>query len=300
MPTVDPTALPDDPMERLAIAMGLMLSEPSQQDPSVTVGARHPWLVQTWDYVTGSGAYAELDYSFAIDIGSGETPFVPVECDDPGTLGLRLFPCGPGGLTVPESWLTEDWILGDRAALWRSTMVRELAHVFTLSSLVSADGNQPPRPDLHALAVFALYKQYSTPIRHECDGRELLADTLKMDVYPTTVGDSWLSCFGQDHPPEERDGTAIASSLLAGEYSDWFRQEYQQDGGFALRRVWADVLEVGGRDAFLMGLLAWQLRDAFGDGYCEVGHWSLPQHLGLPLPNPWSNRDTDAAGCDGS
>ena len=57
--------------------------------------------------------------------------------------------------------------------------------------------------------------------------------------------------------------------MLDGEYPDWFVAEYGlARGGFALRRVWADVIALERLDPFPKQLLVWQLQDAFG-GYCS-------------------------------
>ena len=102
--------------------------------------------------------------------------------------GEHLAPCEPAGLVFPESLLADEYISGDRSHVLWSTMAHELAHVFTLSSLVSAGRDRDPRPDLSAMAMLALFRQHSDPARYACDGRELLADTLQVMAVSCHVG----------------------------------------------------------------------------------------------------------------
>ncbi len=293
----DTPAPPDGLMERLNFAIEQMLAGPSQQDPSMTVGERNPWLRQAWDYATKVGDYAALDYDFEIDFG-GEIPIVHLECY-PVDLG-ELVPCAPSGLTMPEFLLEDRHIVGDLSHIFRTTMAHELAHVFTMSSLVSPDSGQRPRPDLYAMAMLALFKQHSDPATYGCDGRELLADALQVAVYPATWGGYWFDCMGQHHPlEEEEDAHAIVQSLLDGGYPAWFMEEYGlPSGGFALRRLWTDVIALEELDPFPKQLLVWQLQDAFGVGYCSPELTADSAYRGANLPNPWASTDTDEAGCE--
>ena len=294
--TDDMPTPPDDLVGRLHFAVERMLASPSQYDASTTVEERNPWLRQAWDFATKSGSYADLDYEFEIEFG-GEIPFVPLECH-PVEPGEYLGRCAPSRLVLPESFLDDEYIVGDLWHILWSTMAHELAHVFTMSSLVSADGGQAPRPDLYAISMLALFKQHSEPGNYWCDGRELLADTLQVMAFPATWGSYWFDCKGLHHPSEEDGAHAIAQSLLDGQYPDWFVEEYGlPNGGFALRRLWTDVIALEQLDPFPKQLLVWQLRNAFGTGYCSYEMTADSTYRGAYLPNPWATGYTDEAGC---
>lgn len=198
-----------------------------------------------------------------------------------------------------ESFLDDMYIVGDHSHIFRTTMAHELAHVFTMSSLVSPDGAQEPRPDVYAMAMLALFKQHSDPSNYSCDGRELLADALQVAVYPATWGGYWFDCKGQHHPLEEEGAHAIVQSLLDGEYPAWLMEEYGlPNGGFALRRLWTDVIALEDLDPFPKQLLVWQLQDTFGTGYCSPELTADSTYRKAHLPNPWASTDTDEVGCE--
>ena len=69
------------------------------------------------------------------------------------------------------------------------------------------------------------------------------------------------------------------------------------DGGFALRRLWTDVIALERLDPFPKQLLVWQLRDAFGTGYCSYDKTADAAYRGAYVPNPWAAGDTDGARC---
>ena len=287
---------PDGHMERLAFAMERMLASPSQHDASMTVEEQSPWLRQAWDFATKSGNYAEMDYEFEIEF-QGQIPIVILECY-PVEPGEYLVPCAPSRLDFPESRLDDKYIVGEFSHILWTTMAHELAHIFTMASLVSPDDGQEPRPDLYAISMLALFKQHSDPSNYYCDGRELLADTLQVTAFPATWGGYWFSCKGEHHPPDEDGAHAIVQSLLDGQYPDWFMEEYGlPNGGFALRRVWTDVIALEKLDPFPKQLLVWQLRGAFGAGYCSYEAAADSAYRRAHLPNPWATGDTDEAGC---
>ena len=288
---------PNGRMERLAFAVERMLASPSQHDPSMTVEEKSLWLRQAWEFATKSGHYAEMDYEFVIEF-QGPIPIVILECY-PVRSGEYLVPCAPSRLHFPESHLDDKYIVGELSHILWSAMAHELAHIFTMSSLVSSDdGGEGPRPDLYAISMLALFKQHSAPSDYNCDGRELLADTLQVTVFPATWGGYWFSCKGEHHPPDEDDAHAIVQSLLDGQYPDWFEEEYGlPNGGFALRRVLTDVIALEKIDPFPKQLLVWQLRDAFGVGYCSYQAAADSAYRSAYLPNPWATGDTDEAGC---
>lgn len=292
-------AVPTPPvgrMERLSFAMERMLASPSQHDATMTVEGHSPWLRQAWDFATRSGRYAGMEYDFEIRFG-GEIPIIPLECYPVGP-GEYLARCAPSGLDFPEDLLGDEYMAGELTHILWSTMAHELAHVFTMSSLVAPDASRDPRSDLYAVAMLALFKQHSDPAIYDCDGRELIADALQVMAFPATWGGYWFSCKGEHHPPDEEGALAIAQSMLDGEYPEWFTEEYGlPDGGFALRQVWTDVIALEELDPFPKQLLVWQLRDAFGTGYCSYQAAADSAYRRAPLPNPWATGDTDEAGC---
>lgn len=282
-------------LAKLEFAVEQMLRSPYEGDPSVTVEQRHPWLRQAWDYANKTGEYAGLDYDFRVSVGDTTQTHVLFECL-PGVPELSLAQCGPVSLDMEGFWVEDEYgmVTGRNVIALQTTLAHELAHVFTESSSISRNGVDDPRPDLNAIAMLYLLDSFG-----EClpiPPSELLADAMQVAVFPSSHGGYWYDCgYGKQMPQEAQDAV---ESLLSGEYPRWFTEEYGlEDDGFALRRLWRDVIASEQRiDPFYKQLWVWQLRDAFETGYCS---WELAAdgaYRGGPLPNPWSKADDDEAG----
>ena len=279
-------------LARLEYAVEQMLASSYEADTSLTVEEKHPWLRQAWDYATKSGDYAGLDYEFEVGAYDGPIPWVALECY-PSTSQQPLARCEATSLRMPREFLTEQFVTGQYVFILRRILAHELAHVFTLASTISRDGIQDPRPDLNAIAMLYFHEEYSC----QDPPSELIADAMKVLVFPSSWGSYWYDCgFGYDIPQEALD---VAQSLLSGEYPDWFGEEYGlTDGGFALRRLWREVIDSQYTiDVFYKQLWVWQLRHAFGTGYCSPQSASEAAYRGGGQTNPWSRGDNDNASC---
>ena len=249
---------------RLEYAVEEMLGSLFEGNPLLTVEEKHPWLRQAWDYATHSGNYADMDYQFQLRTNNDDIPWVSWECHT-STSEPPLGQCVPTILTIPTFLLTDRYITGVYASMLHSMLAHELSHVFTLSSKISRDGIHEARPDLNAVAMLYFHEEYSCV---EPPG-ELLADVLQVMVFPSSWGSYWYGCGYEYDMPEEAIGAV--QSLLEGEYPDWFVDEYRlSEGGYALRQLWSDVVDSRNTiDVFYMQTWVWQLRNAFGSGYCS-------------------------------
>ena len=279
-------------LARLEYAVEQMLASSYEGDTSVTVEEKYPWLRQAWDYATKSGDYAGLDYEFEVGAYDGPLPWVALECY-PSTSQQPLARCEATSLRMPREFLTEQFVTGQYVFILRRILAHELAHVFTLASTISRDGIQDPRPDLNAIAMLYFHEEYSC----QDPPSELIADAMKVLVFPSSWGSYWYDCgFGYDIPQEALD---VAQSLLSGEYPDWFGEEYGlTDGGFALRQLWRDVIGSQNTiDPFYKQLWVWQLRHAFGAGFCSPQSAAEAAYRRGGQANPWSSGDNDKASC---
>lgn len=288
-----------DGLDELEFAVEQMLGSPYEGDPALTVEQRHPWLRQSWDYANRTGIYADQDYDFRVSVSDTFQTQVLLECR-PGVPELSLAPCEPVSLDMETFWVDPQhgMVRGRNTMALQTTLAHELAHVFTESSVISRDGIAAARPDLNAVAMlyfFEFFDEAQCPFPPS----ELLADAMQVAVFPSSHGGYTYDCgYGYEMPQEMLD---VVQSLLAGEYPRWFLEEYGtgQKGGFALRRLWREVVDSELRiDPFYKQLWVWQLRDAFGDGYCSWERAADSAYRGGPLPNPWSGADNDAAGCN--
>ena len=298
VPAAPGTSVPPltEPAARIGYVVEDMLAQPWRTDPSMTVGQAFPWLRETWDYATHAGAYEDLEYDFTVGVG-GTTPHTINGCyfDDPDDPG-PLVPCDSYGLYVPESRMTDEYVTGPHKWSLQGTLVHEMAHIFTMSSRVSADGAAASRPDLNAIAMMYFF------IEHRCTAGpyfELIADAFELSVYPTAVTGYWRPCGLDDDHGESFD---IVSSILAGEYPQWFVDRYGLDGGgFALRRFWSDTRTTYDFvDPLFPQFLQWQLRGAFGSGYCDWNAAKGSARGWNDVTNPWSFQDVDDSGCFGA
>ena len=279
-------------LARLEYAVEQMLASSYEADTTLTVEEKYPWLRQAWDYATKSGDYAGLYYEFEVGAYDGPLPWVALECY-PSTSQQPLSRCEATSLKMPREFLTEQFVTGQYVFILRRILAHELAHVFTLASTISRDGIQDPRPDLNAIAMLYFHEEYSC----QDPPSELIADAMKVLVFPSSWGSYWYDCgFGYDIPQQALD---VAQSLLSGEYPDWFGEEYGlTDGGVALRRLWRDVIDSQNTiDVFYKQLWVWQLRHAFGTGYCSLHSATEAAYRGGGQTNPWSLGDNDNASC---
>ena len=191
--------------------------------------------------------------------------------------------------------MNDRYINGEHDHILQATIVHELAHVFTLTSTVARDRAADPRPDLKAITILYFDDAYDC---EESPPNELMADALMVAALPNKWGSYWFDCdYGYNIPTA---ALAAANSLTAGKYPNWFDQTYAAESGdYQLRTLWTDILESSNTlGTFHKQRIVWQMKDAFGDGYCSYENTADSAYRGASLPNPWSNHDDDdAADC---
>ena len=276
--------------------MERMLASPSQHDASFDAGAAQPVAQAGMGLCDPRGALCRYRVRVRHRVRGRDTDHLA------GVLPRRTRRV-PGALRPHRSFLPNllakrrlhSWEVRAHPLVHDGARARACVHDGLARRAPTAFG--PPRPDLYAISLLALYKQHSDPSLYDCDGRELLADTLQVMAFPATWGGYWVSCKGEHHPPDEYDAQDVVQSMLDGEYPDWFVAEYGlPGGGYALRRVWADVVALERLDPFPKQLLVWQLQDAFG-GYCSHERVAASAYRGAVLPNPWATGNTDETRC---
>ena len=201
--------------------------------------------------------------------------------------------CEPSRLIVGEDFLVDSYLTGPYRALLDRVLAHELGHVFTLAPRIAVDGTSRPRPDLKAIAMVYFF------VERRCNSGpffELIADVFGVSVLPTSVAGYWTACgFGDEISEEAFD---VVESVLAGEYPQWFVDRYGlEDGGFALNEFWAHVVETNDVSTFQKQGLVWQLRGAFGPGYCSWRLTFLASKKSIVLFNPWSSEDDNETNC---
>ena len=278
-----------EPVARLKYAVEQLLARPSAQDPARRVEQVHPWLRQAWDYANHTGAYADLGHEFEIETIQARGAATLLEC----YVHEVLTRCEPSRLIVGEDFLVDSYLTGPYRALLDRVLAHELGHVFTLAPRIAVDGASRPRPDLKAIAMVYFF------VERRCDSGpffELIADVFGVSVLPTSVAGYWTACgFGDEISEEAFD---VVESVLAGEYPQWFVDRYGlEDGGFALNEFWAHVVETNDVSTFQKQGLVWQLRGAFGPGYCSWRSAALASKKWIVLFNPWSSEDDNETNC---
>ena len=209
-----------------------------------------PWLRNTWDYMKTNNVTL-----YVRNFGSSK---VDIFCSR--YQGQGLSPCYVQSMTI-----TTDVLDGDADSKKR-TILRELAHVYTLANGVSTT----PAP----LAMAHLYFESLNVWGSSCatSESELYADILASLVLggSTTGADYWNSCKGDGDSPT---ALAVVRSAAAGQEPSWFADTYNDSNGDPdLEQVWADLIGMGPsnylyiRDA--QRAVAYQLRNQFG-GYCD-------------------------------
>ena len=252
----------------------------------MTTEEAQPWLRQVWDYANHRGRYAGEQYEFNVYVVDKERSWTNVACKEPLVEHFR--PCDIYELNMADKYLTDAY----RNSVSR-IVVHEFSHMFTLSSRIAFDDVSEPRPDLNAIAHLYFTMEYGCP---DVKRSELLADAVATAAVPSYRHYYWDDC-GYDAVPDE--AVDVGRSLLAGEYPQWFIDTYGLgDGQYALRQLWADYrAHAESRGTYWTLLWAWQMRDAFGFGYCEPLRAADAVYRGGTVANPWSSGDDDGATC---
>ncbi|MDE2991830.1 MAG: fibronectin type III domain-containing protein [Chloroflexota bacterium] len=263
-PSSEATGTPDGRLRLSALAF--------VRDEVVNVYASDfPWLQGTLDYLVAQDA--KVVFEFGVSGNAG------VRCSGPGADGLQS--CD--GFYVGIGQHGQDAI---------STVVHELAHIYTISNNVTTAPAPVAAAHLyvHSLGLSMYVGSSGLTAAWPCAPGELYADLLAMVVLGSQDENSyWNSCPGiSDAITMEADG--VARSAVAGTMPSWFSTYYDAGGGeLDLERVWANIRAVvppdGHSNAFRLAIV-YQLKDAFG-GYCDNSRANSSAFGNGVARNPW-------------
>ena len=240
-------------------------------------GDDYPWLREAWQHLLDRPT-GILYWSFA------DNSQVATFCD----------PYSPSETELLKCWTESIWIGGGahKSGANRyyvdkivSTIVHELAHVYTLSNDVSST----PGP----IGMANMYFQINTLLGgiDFCEPVELFADIWGI----ATLGDNakkfpysayLYTCNNDDAWTE--NALAAVKSALSGQTPAWFNTRYGAPDP-DLELLWADILNIS--DLAVRTGIIYQLRDSFG-GYCDKQTTSAGAFADGPVRNPWQ-----AGGC---
>ena len=226
-------------------------------------GDSHPWLRQTWSYLTDRDA-----------------AFIFVR----GMRSLARFVC-QNSPDIHECYASSIEVSRPRGNGSVATITHELAHVFTIAT--GAAAKTAP------VAIgFLYFEEMARKLKSQgassiCTSEELYADALTMVVHPEESSSSryyWSQCVDEDTDHTE-EALTVARSVVAGEMPSWFADTYHDEANEPdLEALWSDVLRVSGVNPLSVSV---NLRDAFG-GYCyeDIALWR-----GNLFSNPWRGDD---------
>ena len=233
----------------------------------------HPWLRETWDFLTSRNAVVEFT--------AGQGGAIGRTCPD-YVQERNLRKCNIGERYV-------DWVeIGRYDPRLIYVAVHELAHVYSLvNSLASKPGH---------LAVAHLYFHNVVPPHRSsafvCTPNELYADALSIvTLGEGTIDDAFyfVNCgsIGGITDTVSREALAVVRSVAAGDFPSWFSDTYNDSEGKPdLERVWNDVNEIDDEDD--LTAVVFQMRNSFG-GYCDNLKVTESVFGSGVLYNPWKD-----------
>ena len=214
----------------------------------------HPWLRDTWDYITDHNVTVEF---YALNGGGA----VGISCRSVGSLRKCFV-----GDRYYDVWIGRY----DRLIIY--TAVHELAHVYTLVNGIAPTPG--PLGIAHLYFYGLLTPTYRLLTRSElwqkgCVPSELYADALSI----VTLGDElvessayWKRCT-LITDTNSAQALAVVRSAAVGDMPSWLSDTYEDaDGDLDLDRLWAETKGIE-REEDRAGII-YQLRNAFG-GYCD-------------------------------
>ncbi len=214
----------------------------------------HPWLRDTWDYITDQNVTVEF---YALNGGGA----VGISCRSVGSLRKCFV-----GDRYYDVWIGRY----DRLIIY--TIVHELAHVYTLVNGIAPTPG--PLGIAHLYFYGLLTPTYRLLTRSElwqkgCVPSELYADALSI----VTLGDElvessfyWKRCT-LITDTNSAQALAVVRSAAVGDMASWLSDTYEDaDGDLDLDRLWAETKGIE-REEDRAGII-YQLRNAFG-GYCD-------------------------------
>ena len=230
----------------------------------------HPWLRETWDYITSQNTSVFWSQS------SG---------------GAAVY-CwgGPSGESNLRECLARSVFIARDLPRLIYPITHELAHVYTLATGVTTT----PGP----LGIARLYFHdltFSGSLGEpSCTPIEIYADAVVMltlwDGFPSP-GTYWSAC-SITRNTETEQALAVVRSATAGEMPTWLADTYDDsDGDPDLERVWADLRAIpkaDGKEGGYRATAVFQLRDSFGD-YCD-NRKATDSAFGSGITrNPWKD-----------
>ena len=222
-------------------------------------GDKWPWLKEVWDYTNRE------DFKYVV----GRYPwagFEPAQTDDVFNLSEGI------EVAIKISQIDNPSTL--------STLVHELAHIYTLSHGASSN----PAP----IAIGWLY--FDELAQNACLTWELYAETAGfLDAgFKDRSAWNWHTC---DHLPSlpTPEAITVVRQAFSGQMPDWFYETFQKsDGSLDYAKLWTAVKDSGrwGQSTTIP-----MLRNSFG-GYCsEQAIWdttfSLDRFELPPIAQPW-------------
>ena len=224
-----------------------------------------PWLRDTWKHMSGP----EFGFGVSNSLWAGARVYRGSQSADRNSLEREI----AKSLSVHPSALDHF-----DAGNWRSTMIHELGHVYTLTNDIGDDSLSQAAGFLYFHLIYVNHGLDGVDST-SCVGHELYADMANIAFFdrefsPGRRGWSYwgrcgLSLSLQEYETIKREAPAVALSVFRDqEVPDWFYATYQKsDGSIDLDKLWADINSylpaVGDR-----GVIIGHLRHEFG-GYCS-------------------------------
>ena len=257
-------------------AMGTPQSSPGQEMQFIRtevieiLEGSHPWLRETWDFITSQNAVVEFT--------PGEGGAVGRTCSD-HIQEDNLRKCNLGGSFV------DGVEIGRYEPRLIYIAIHELAHVYTLINGVAST------PGPLGVAHLYFHDLISDPSSSGivCTPNELYADALSI----VTLGDGivgytayWKDCSDITETVSQA-ALAVVRSAASGEMPSWFSDTYNDsEGNPDLERVWMDVKLVGELQDQIA--IVFQLHDSFS-GYCNNLRATESAFGSRVIYNPWKD-----------
>ena len=205
-------------------------------------GDNHPWLRDTWNHTN------RADFTYLLgDYGAGAYYAYRRNAGD----SLKH-------VTARAITAHADHHLAQGR---RSTLVHEMAHVYTLSNRVVAN----PAP------IAAAYLYFSK-ITHqgdwrECPAYEIYAETAIALVFSIRSSSEWRKCTVISYDISD-EAVEVVSQAFSGQMPQWFYDTFQDDetGQLDYQAIWAAIGRIETRASQLTVIN--QFRYSFG-GYCS-------------------------------
>ncbi len=224
-----------------------------------------PWLRDTWKHMSGP----EFGFGVSNSLWAAAKVYRGSQSADRNSLEREI----AKSLSVHPSALDHF-----DAGNWKSTMIHELGHVYTLTNDIGDDSLSQAAGFLYFHLIYVNHGLDGVDST-SCVGHELYADMANIAFFDREFspgrrgwnywGQCGLSLSLQEYETIRREAPAVALSVFRDqEVPDWFYATYQKsDGSINLDKLWADInsyLPAVGDRSVIIG----HLRHEFG-GYCS-------------------------------